>query len=140
MLTIMLRDTIRTSLLEHISRELASSIEEVGGRLVILEKGLIKELDIFAKRRADLGRLQDAVIYRAMNNDRENRRVIGLALGEELKELFSVEETIPDKHIVNTNEIKVELSEEVTLAMSRPAKQMLNPDLCGESKGVNGLK
>lgn len=109
MLTVMLRDTIRTSLLEHISRELASSIEQVESRLVILEKDLTRELDILAKRRAELGRLQDAAIYRAMDNDRENRRVIGLALGEGLKGLYSVEETLPDKHIVNTNGIKAEL-------------------------------
>lgn len=57
MLTVMLRDTIQTSLLEHIRRELASSIEELEGCLVILEKDLCKEMDILAKWRAELGRL-----------------------------------------------------------------------------------
>lgn len=140
MLTIMLRDTVRTSLLEHISRELASSIEEVEGRLVILENSLLEELDILAKRRAELTRLQDAAIHRIIDNDRENRRVIGLALGKELKELCSVDQTILDKHIVNTNGIKPELSEEATSVMGRSAKQMLNPDVCGESKCANGIK
>lgn len=136
MLTIMLRDTIQTSLLEHIRRELASSIEEVEGRLIILENDLCKELDILAKRRAELSRLQDAAVLRAIDKDRENRRVIGLALGEELKELCSVEKNIPEKHSVNTSGMKAELSEHATSAMSSPAKQML----VEESKGVNGIK
>lgn len=137
MLTIMLRDTIRRSLLEHIGRELTSSIEEVEGRLVNLEKDLTKELDILAKRRAELSRLADAAIHRAIDNDRENRRVIGLALGKELNGFFSMEETIPDGHTANKNGIKA--IEDVTSAMSSTSKQMLNPDLCGEPKGVNGI-
>lgn len=140
MLTRMLRDTIQTGLLEHICRELASSIEEVEGRSVALENDLCKEPEILAQRRAELSRLQDAAIYRAMDQDRENRRVIGLASGEELKGLCSVEKTIPDKHIVNTNGAKAGILEDATSAMSGPAKQIPNPDLCGESKGVNGIK
>lgn len=57
MLTVMLKDTIQTSLLDHIRRELASSIKVLEGRLLILEKDLCKELDILAKRRAELDRL-----------------------------------------------------------------------------------
>lgn len=105
-LTIMLKDTIPTSLLENLRRELASSIEEIEKRLAILGKTLSEELDIIAKRRAELGSLQDAAVHRIIDKDRENRRVIGLALGKELNELFSVDQTIPDEHIVDTNEIK----------------------------------
>lgn len=138
MLTIMLRDTIRTSLLEHIRRELASSIGEVERRLISLEKDLSKELDIIAKRQAELGRLQDAAILRIIDNDRENRRVIGLALGKDLNELFSVDQSTPDKNVVKTDVIKAKQSDEVTSAMARPAKPKLNPDLCGESNCANG--
>lgn len=87
MQTKMLRDPTRTSLLEHIRQELASSIKEVEGRSVILEKDLSKELDLLAKRRAELSRLQDAAIHRIIYLDRQNRRIIGLALGEGLREL-----------------------------------------------------
>lgn len=125
MLTVMLKDTIQTNLLEHIRRELASSIEELEGHLLILEKDLCKELDIFAKRRAELGKLQDAAIHRAFNDDCKNRRVVGLALEKELKELCSVENPISDKHIVNTNRTKAELLEDDTSAMSRHAKQVV---------------
>lgn len=98
MMTKMLRDPTRTSLLEHIRQELASSIKEIEGRLVILEKALSKELDLLAKRRAELSRLQDAAIHRIIDLDRQNRRVIGLALGEGLRELYSADQTRPEKH------------------------------------------
>lgn len=42
MLTVMLKDTIQTSLLEHIRQQLASSIEELESRLVILEKKFVQ--------------------------------------------------------------------------------------------------
>lgn len=138
MLTIMLRDTIRTSLLEHISQELALSIEEVEGRLFNLEEDLTRELDIIAKRQAEFGRLADAAIYRTIDNDRENRKVIGLALAEGMNELCSGEETIHNKHVVNRNGI--ESIEEVTSAMSKTTKLILNLDSCRESKGVNCIK
>lgn len=112
MLTIMLRDTNQTSLLGHIGRELASSIEEVEGRLIDLENDFCKELDILAKRRAELCRLQDAAFCRAIDKDRENRRVIGLALVEQLKELLSVEKTISDKNIANASGMKAEQTED----------------------------
>lgn len=50
---------------------------------------------------------------------------------------FSMEETIPDGHTADKNGIKA--IEDVTSAISRTSKQILNPDLCGEPKSVNGI-
>lgn len=127
MLTKMLRDPTRTSLLEHIRQELASSIKEVEGRLVILEKDLSKEIDLLAKRRAELSRLQDAAIHRIIDLDRQNRRVIGLALGEGLKELYSADQTRPEKHALNADGMEEEeLSEEITWEICKPATKRAN--------------
>ena len=135
----MLKDTTRTSLLERISQELASSIEEVEGRLIILEKDLSEELDLLAKRRAELDRLQDEAIYRIIHHNRENRRVIGLALGEWLKDLCSVNQTRSEKYVLSADGMKVDLSEEITSAIGNPAKMMLDLDFGGESKRANAI-
>lgn len=116
MMSKMLKDPTRTSLLEHIRQELASSIREVEGRLVILEKDLSEELDLLAKRRAELSRIKEAAIHRIIDLDRQNRRVIGLALGEMLRELCSVDQTRPEKHALNADGMEEELSEEITSA------------------------
>lgn len=131
LLTTMLKDTTRTSLLERISQELASSIEEVEGRLVILEKDLSEELDLLAKRRAELDRLQDEAIHRIIHHNRENSRVIGLALGEGLKDLCSVNQTRSEKYVLSADGMKVDLSEEITSAIGNPVKMMLDLDFGG---------
>lgn len=63
-----------------------------------------------------------------------------MALEEELKGLCVVEKAISDKNIVNTAGMEANLLEDATSAMSRPAKQMLKSDFCGEFKGLNGVK
>lgn len=139
-LTTMLRDTTRTTLLEQISQELESSIKEVEGRLVLLEKNLSEDLDLLTKRRAELDRLQDEAILRMIDHDRENRRVIGLVLEEGLNKLCSKDQTSPGKYSFNSNWVKVEASKENVSAIGGPVKKMLKIDLCGESKRANGME
>lgn len=133
MLTTMLRAPTQTSLLEHIGQELSSSIKQVEGRLVVLEKSLSEELDELANRRAELDRLQEAAIRRIIEHDRENRRVIGLALDEDLGKLSAMDQLSPGKHISISNVVKVGLSEETASAMGEPAKNMLKLDSRGQS-------
>lgn len=70
--------------------------------------------------------MQDAAIHRIIDLDRQNRRVIGLALGEGLRELCSADQTRPEKHASNADGMEEEPSEEITSAMCKLAKKLAN--------------
>ncbi|KAI9782819.1 MAG: hypothetical protein M1839_004570 [Geoglossum umbratile] len=84
-LTETLKDTERAGYLGAMGRKVALRIEEAEQNTTILENRLMEELADIAKRRAELDKLEELAISTMVNEDRDSKAAIGLALCEDFQ-------------------------------------------------------